>query len=79
MKKQRSRHLIRLDKWLHDNDIEPLDFLRASFTGEAPPVVILADQLYLDNADESLWRMKVGAKASRRSINIAAQVVTDAR
>jgi hypothetical protein len=74
-----SRRLLLLSKWLRENEVPPLDFLKASFKGEAPPVVIFADELYLDDADESRWRMRLGATASRRTYDLLAREFDDAR
>ena len=71
--------LTPLGDWLDANHIHPLAFLKASLLGEAPPVILLAGDFYLDNADESRWRASLGAKASGRSVAIIARELANAR
>jgi hypothetical protein len=71
--------LTPLGDWLEANRIPPLTFLKASLLGEAPPVILLAGDLYLDNVDESRWRASLGAKAAGRSVAILARELADAR
>jgi hypothetical protein len=73
------RSLTPLASWLDTLNIPPLIFLEASLQGEAPPVIRFGGKLYIDGGDESRWRASLISKATRRSIDLVAHELGNAR
>lgn len=61
-------NLIRIEAFLTDSGIEPLDYLSGYLKGRAPAPIIWNDQIYLDTSDVASWRGELRASARMAQI-----------
>ena len=54
---------LRLEHWLAQHDLQPLDFIRLLLTGDAPVVADVAGSLVVFNEETRHWRARHVAQA----------------
>jgi len=64
------RRLLRLGRYLRDNEIGFETYLSSLLRGLAPPPLAIGENLYLDRVDEAAFRTRLKAESLRRMADI---------